>query len=458
MKKIEMTTGSIPKKILQFSLPMIVGSIFQLTYSTIDGIVIGRFIDKSALAAVGAATPIFNILLFLLVGLCNGASILMSELFAQKKPKTLKQNIGTSISAGSILSIILTILIIVFARPILKATGVKTELLTDATNYLIFVSIGLVFSFINNIYTAALRSTGDSLRPLYILALTSVINIGLDFAFVLGFKMGVIGAAIATSISMALSAIICIFYAAYVDDLFKFKLSDFKIVKPQLIETSKYAIASALQQIVLFIGKSIVQISINTLSIDAQAAFTAASKIDDYAITPIQCFGNTAAMFIAQNRGAHKPERCKKGLFTGMILSVIYASIACLVVYFGNNLLVKMFLDSEDNVAEVIEEGAKYYQYMAFFYFFPALTNSVQSYFRGFGKLNIVFYSTTVQIIFRASSSFFLIKSFEITGAALCTGVGWTFMLLFEVPILIYYLRTKKGLNHTSSVDVIKYK
>lgn len=124
--------------------------------------------------------------------------------------------------------------------------------------------------------------------------------------------MGVIGAAIATSISMALSAIICIFYAAYVDDLFKFKLSDFKIVKPQLIETSKYAIASALQQIVLFIGKSIVQISINTLSIDAQAAFTAASKIDDYAITPIQCFGNTAAMFIAQNRGAHKPERCKK--------------------------------------------------------------------------------------------------------------------------------------------------
>lgn len=458
MKKIEMTTGSIPKKILQFSLPMIVGSIFQLTYSTIDGIVIGRFIDKSALAAVGAATPIFNILLFLLVGLCNGASILMSELFAQKKPKTLKQNIGTSISAGSILSIILTILIIVFARPILKATGVKTELLTDATNYLIFVSIGLVFSFINNIYTAALRSTGDSLRPLYILALTSVINIGLDFAFVLGFKMGVIGAAIATSISMALSAIICIFYAAYVDDLFKFKLSDFKIVKPQLIETSKYAIASALQQIVLFIGKSIVQISINTLSIDAQAAFTAASKIDDYAITPIQCFGNTAAMFIAQNRGAHKPERCKKSLFTGMILSVIYASIACLVVYFGNNLLVKMFLDSEDNVAGVIEEGAKYYQYMAFFYFFPALTNSVQSYFRGLGKLNIVFYSTTVQIIFRASSSFFLIKSFEITGAALCTGVGWTFMLLFEVPILIYYLRTKKGLNHTSSVDVIKYK
>ena len=234
MKKIEMTTGSIPKKILQFSLPMIVGSIFQLTYSTIDGIVIGRFIDKSALAAVGAATPIFNILLFLLVGLCNGASILMSELFAQKKPKTLKQNIGTSISAGSILSIILTILIIVFARPILKATGVKTELLTDATNYLIFVSIGLVFSFINNIYTAALRSTGDSLRPLYILALTSVINIGLDFAFVLGFKMGVIGAAIATSISMALSAIICILYAAYVDDLVKFKLSDFKIVKPQL--------------------------------------------------------------------------------------------------------------------------------------------------------------------------------------------------------------------------------
>lgn len=457
MKKIEMTTGSIPKKILQFSLPMIVGSIFQLTYSTIDGIVIGRFIDKSALAAVGAATPIFNILLFLLVGLCNGASILMSELFAQKKPKTLKQNIGTSISAGSILSIILTILIIVFARPILKATGVKTELLTDATNYLIFVSIGLVFSFINNIYTAALRSTGDSLRPLYILALTSVINIGLDFAFVLGFKMGVIGAAIATSISMALSAIICIFYAAYVDDLFKFKLGDFKIVKPQLIETSKYAIASALQQIVLFIGKSIVQISINTLSIDAQAAFTAASKIDDYAITPIQCFGNTAAMFIAQNRGAHKPERCKKGLFTGMILSVIYASIACLVVYFGNNLLVKMFLDSEDNVAGVIEEGAKYYQYMAFFYFFPALTNSVQSYFRGLGKLNIVFYSTTVQIIFRSSSSFFLIKSFEITGAALCTGVGWTFMLLFEVPILIYYLRTKKGLNHTSSVDVIKY-
>lgn len=453
-----MTTGSIPKKIFLFSLPMIIGSIFQLTYATVDGIVIGRFVSKDALAAVGAATPIYNLLVFLLVGLCNGASILMSELYGAKRKKTLKENIGTSISAGVILSLVLTLLCATLSRPLLELTRVKPELLADASSYLTFAALGLVFTFIYNIYCAALRSTGDSVRPLYFLAVSSVFNIGLDLLFVLVADWGVTGAAAATSISQGLAAVICVVYAAKIDSLFRLRLEDLKIVWRQLAETGRYAVASALQQIVLFAGKALVQVSVNALSIDAQAAFTAAGKIDDYFFSPLQCIGNTAAVFIAQNRGAHHKERCKKGLGTGIVMSLVYAAVLGLTLYFVKAPVIRLFLDPADNIDLVVAEGVKYYNFMVFFFIFPALTNSIQSWFRGLGRLSIVFAATTVQIIFRVGSSFFLVGRYGISGAALCTAVGWTAMLLFEVPLLIYYLRTEKGLDRVSEIDVVDTK
>lgn len=456
MKKLEMITGSILKKILAFSLPMILGSVFQLAYSTIDGVVIGRFVGHDALAAVGATTPIYNVLVFLLVGLCNGASILMSELHGAKRFKTLKQNMGTSISAGIILSIVLTLVFTIFSSPILQLTKVKPELLADASAYLTFASLGIAFCFIYNFYSVALRASGDSLRPLYILAASSVINIGLDFLFVGGLGMGVMGAALATVISQAFSAIACIFYAAKVDPLFRFKLGDFKIVGRQLLETSRYAIASALQQIVLFVGKSLVQVNINALSIETQAAYTACGKIDDYVTTPIQCIGNTVAIFIAQNRGAGHQERCKKGLSCGFVMSFIYTVLISIIIYFTRTYLIQLFLNPEDDIIQVVSEGSKYYTYMCFFFMFPALTNSAQSYFRGLGKLFIVFLSTSVQIVIRAAVSFVLIPYFGIQGAALCAACGWTGMILVEFPLLFYYLKTQKGLYDISKVDIVK--
>ena len=435
VRKNDMTKGNIVKSMLIYTIPLIIANVFQLLYSTIDTAIIGNYTDTLSVDSVGAATPIINLVSFLIIGLCNGASILMSEFYGAKNKEMVKKEIGLCVTVFSIFALVVSILIMIVSGPLLIATNVHTELLDGAKTYLIISMIGIIFLTIYTIIFTALRSMGDSLSPLIILIISCLINVGLDFWFVAGAKMGIFGAALATIIAQGATMVTAIIYAVIKNEHFRLKISDFFVQKELFIRTMRYSIASALQQVVLYIGKALVQTQINTLDFNEQAGYTFGTKIDDYALEPSKCIGQAVAVFIAQNRGAKQGKRAKRGYIYGLILQWSMAIFISIIVLTFRQNIVKIFTDNPENQ----KYAAIYLSVMGFIYLMPGTTNGIQSYFRGIGNLLIVFLSTTVQIIFRVSAAFIFIPMYHVRGSAFSTFTGWVFMILFELPILIYF-------------------
>lgn len=435
VRKNDMTKGNIVKSMLIYTIPLIIANVFQLLYSTIDTAIIGQYTDTQCVDSVGAATPIINVVSFLIIGLCNGASILMSEFYGSRNKEMVKREIGLCMTVFSIFAIAASLLIMAISIPLLKATNVHDVLLDGAKTYLIVSMIGIIFLTIYTIIFTALRSMGDSLSPLIILIMSCLINVGLDFWFVAGLQLSIFGAALATIIAQAITMVIAIVYAVIKNDHFRLHISDFRVTKNLFIRTMKYSIASALQQVVLHIGKALVQTQINTLDFNQQAGYTFGTKVDDYALEPSKCIGQAVAVFIAQNRGAKQGKRAKRGYLYGLIMQWSMALVISIFVLVFRYNIVSIFTNDPDNQMYAV----MYLSVMGFIYLMPGTTNGIQSYFRGIGNLLIVFLSTTVQIIFRVSAAFIFIPMYHVRGTAFSTFTGWVFMILFELPILIYF-------------------
>lgn len=453
--KQKMTSGKIFSQLLIFALPLVIGSLFQLTYNLFDYIILGWFSSNPIInqAAVGISNPIMNIFISLFSGLCVGAGIHSSELFGKKDNGSLKKQLSSFLLSFGFVSIVLTILFVLFLNPILTISNVTDiNLKSSAKTYLLIVSIGYVFCFIYNFYASSLRSIGDSVASLLFLFISCVSNIILNIIFVVIFKLEVIGVALSTVLCQFISALSIMIYAkTKYKDIFIFKRKEYIIDFKLLKISSSYAIASALQQVVLFIGKYLVSIQINKFDAITIDAFAASTKIDDFVFSPAQNFAHATAIFIAQNKGAKQHLRAKKGFFVGFLLNLIYGVIIISVILLVKMEVLSLFISNDLNIAEskneVIRHGVIYLNTMCMFYMLPCITNSIQSYFRGIGKLNIVFYSTTVQIIFRVLFVFILIPliSSPLKAVAFASGIGWVFMILFELPILIHYYKTNKN-------------
>jgi len=427
-----MTSGNIPKQLVTFALPMILGNMFQLTYNAVDAIIVGRFVGTNSLAAVGAANPIMNIVIFFIVGICMGTSILMSEYFGEGNIKKLKREISTSMIVGVIFTIIMSIIGFFLAKPILLLIQTPIEIIPDANLYLKTIFCGLIFTFLYNIYSATLRSIGDSKTPILFLIFSSILNAILAFIFVVVLKLGVLGAAIATVVSQAVSSILCIIYVYKKVPILRFSKNEITIDTYLLKNTINYSSVTALQQICLYIGKLLVQGSVNPLGVNSIATFNAVTRIDDFAFTPQQSISSAMTIFIAQNRGGHKNERIKNGFRYGMILEVIYWAIIVLPVYLSSRSIMQLFVP--DSGAQIIHLGVIYLESMALFYILPGLTNGLQGYFRGMGDLKITLISTFVQILTRVIFSYILASRYGIAGIAFSCFAGWIVMLSYEVP------------------------
>lgn len=208
----DMTTGNIPKQIMNFAIPSILGNLFQLTYNAVDSIIVGKYVGENALAALGTANPIMNIIIFFIAGICLGTSVLMSEFYGKKDMESFKQEISTSLIIGMGFTVIISILCILFAKPLLLLLNTPKEILNDSAHYLRIIFSGLVFTFIYNLYAACLKSVGDAKTPLIFLIISSVLNGCLDMVFVGVFHFGITGAAVSTVIAEAVSGILCIIH------------------------------------------------------------------------------------------------------------------------------------------------------------------------------------------------------------------------------------------------------
>ncbi|MEF9939056.1 MAG: MATE family efflux transporter [Clostridium sp.] len=426
----DMTQGNITKHMLVYAVPLMFGNLFQQLYQTVDSIIVGQFNGKEALASIGAAGPIMNILIFLIVGLSMGASILMAEQFGAKNYQTLKEEMSTSVVSGFLLTVVLSILAFFGSELFIQITQTPAEIAPMAAEYLKIISIGLIFTFFYNILSAGLRAIGDSKAPLYVLLFTTVVHIILALLLVGNLRMGVYGAAYATVISQGISAVILLFYIHRKVPYLRLSFSELHINMTLLKKTIDFSSISALQQTMLYVGRLLVQSGINTLGVDAVAAFNAVSIIDSYVLAPGDSLASSITTFTAQNKGGKQYHRIPQGLKTMLLLAEVYTVSIALIVFFNSRSLLGIFLKPEE--LNAISMGMFYILPMSCFYFLSGITNTFQGYFRGIGNLKITLIATVIQIPIRVILTYSLLSRFGIRSVAIGTAIGWTCMSLYE--------------------------
>ena len=438
----DLTAGKITPQLVRFTIPLVLGNLFQLTYNAVDSIIVGRFVGKEALAAVGICNPILTLFILFLNGLCLGASILMGNQFGARDYDKLHRQISTTMISGVIFSVILSVICIIFAHPILNIMRVDPSIMSMTINYLRIIFAGLIFTFMYNCFASTLRALGDSQSPLYFLITSAVINIIGDLFFVLFLNWGSEGCAIATVLSEALSCLLCIIYIQKKVPVLRLGKKWLVFDKSLLGKTISYGWASAMQQATVQLGKLGIQAIVNSMGVAIAAAFAVVNRIDDFAYTPEQNIGHAMTALMAQSKGAGKKDRLKEAFKSGLKIEFIYGVIIFLVCFLLANPLMRLFTNDPD----VIRHGVTYLRLISVMYLLPAATNGIQGYFRGIGDLKITLISSFVNMGVRVVVAAILVFLFSLQIEALPYSylAGWIGMLVAELPLLI---RSYKNLN-----------
>lgn len=437
----DLTTGKIMPILVNFTVPLVLGNLFQLTYNAVDSIIVGHFVGKEALAAVGICNPVSTLMILFLNGLCMGASILMGIQYGAKDYETLHRQISTTLLSGAFFSFFLTLVCVIFAVPILLLLQVDPSIMSMTVQYLRLIFLGLMFTFLYNFFSSTLRALGDSASPLYFLIISAILNIFGDLFFVIVLKAGSNGCAISTVLSEALCCLFCIIYIQKKVPILrlgkKWLVFDARLLK----KTIAYGWASAMQQATVQMGKIAIQALVNTMGVSVAAAFAVVNRIDDFAITPEQNIAHAMTALMAQNKGAGKNDRMREGFRCGMILELVYGAAVMLICLGFARPLMSLFVKDE----EVIGHGVVYLHLIAVMYILPAITNSLQGFFRGIGDLKVTLMSSftnmTVRVI--AAAPMVLLWNFGIEALPYSYLAGWIAMLLVETPLMLRIYRKK---------------
>ena len=437
----DLTTGKIMPILVNFTVPLVLGNLFQLTYNAVDSIIVGHFVGKEALAAVGICNPVSTLMILFLNGLCMGASILMGIQYGAKDYETLHRQISTTLLSGAVFSFFLTLVCVIFAVPILLLLQVDPSIMDMTVQYLRIIFLGLMFTFLYNFFSSTLRALGDSASPLYFLIISAILNIFGDLFFVIVLKAGSNGCAISTVLSEALCCLFCIIYIQKKVPILrlgkKWLVFDARLLK----KTIAYGWASAMQQATVQMGKIAIQALVNTMGVSVAAAFAVFNRIDDFAITPEQNIAHAMTALMAQNKGAGKNDRMREGFRCGMILELVYGAAVMLICLGFARPLMSLFVKDE----EVIGHGVVYLHLIAVMYILPAITNSLQGFFRGIGDLKVTLMSSftnmTVRVI--AAAPMVLLWNFGIEALPYSYLAGWIAMLLVETPLMLRIYRKK---------------
>ena len=437
----DLTTGKIMPILVNFTVPLVLGNLFQLTYNAVDSIIVGHFVGKEALAAVGICNPVSTLMILFLNGLCMGASILMGIQYGAKDYETLHRQISTTLLSGAVFSFFLTLVCVIFAVPILLLLQVDPSIMDMTVQYLRIIFLGLMFTFLYNFFSSTLRALGDSASPLYFLIISAILNIFGDLFFVIVLKAGSNGCAISTVLSEALCCLFCIIYIQKKVPILrlgkKWLVFDARLLK----KTIAYGWASAMQQATVQMGKIAIQALVNTMGVSVAAAFAVVNRIDDFAITPEQNIAHAMTALMAQNKGAGKNDRMREGFRCGMILELVYGAAVMLICLGFARPLMSLFVKDE----EVIGHGVVYLHLIAVMYILPAITNSLQGFFRGIGDLKVTLMSSftnmTVRVI--AAAPMVLLRNFGIEALPYSYLAGWIAMLLVETPLMLRIYRKK---------------
>ena len=392
---VDMTDGRPWEKILLFTFPMLLGNIAQQLYNTVDNVVVGRYVGDNALAAVGSAGPIFNLLLVLFVGISTGATIMVSQYFGAKKREELSKTIGNCIVLTAIASVFIMIVATLLARPLLILLDTPESILDWCTSYLQILFIGIAGLAYYNILCGVLRGLGDSVSALLYLVVASLLNIVLDVLFVAKFDMAVAGVALATVIAQAVSAVLCVLKLMKMKEYFDFKLEYFKLDKEIAWNVIRLGLPSGITQAIMSMAMILVQALTNSFGEQLIAANVIIMRVDGFAMLPNFSFGTAMTTYAGQNVGANKYDRVSKGAKQGTIMAVCTsAAITGTILLFGNHLM-GIFTTT----TSLVELSMRMMRILAAGYIAVAVTQSLSGVMRGAGDTMTPMWISIVQTI-----------------------------------------------------------
>ena len=437
--------GSIAKSIFWFSIPLLIGNLFQQLYNTFDSYVVGNYVGKEALAAVGASSPIINMLIGFFMGLATGAGVIIAQYYGAGDYKRLKKAVHSSAALTLVMSVLLTILGVLGTDPMLHAVGTPIDVFPESSTYLSIYFIGICFALIYNMGSGILRAIGDSKRPLYFLVIACIINIILDFLFVKYLKWGVAGAGYATLIAQAISAIMIIYVLMKSEEAHQLIIKDIRFDVPILKKIIMVGLPTGLQQSIVSLSNLVVQSYVNGFGSSVVAGYSASIRIDGFVNLPLQSFNMAITTFVGQNIGAKQFDRVKKGTKIAMAMTfAVIAFISVILFLYG-----KSFIAVFNSEPSVVEAGRTMQLAFVPFYIVLPIVQFYNGVLRGAGKSSVPMYIMVFNFVILRQ--IYLILITKITSSVYYVFMGWPVTWVTCAIMFIIYYHKVNWLNENNA-------
>lgn len=438
----DMTQGSPMKLILNFSIPLLFGYLFQQLYSMVDTVIVGRYLGVQDLAAVGATGSINFLIIGFCMGVCSGFAIPIAHKFGAGDYSGLRRFVANSAWLSAAFSIVMTVLTVLLCRNILGWMKTPENLIDSAYSYIVVIFIGIPITYLYNLLAGIIRSLGDSKTPVIFLTLAAVLNVILDIVFIVNLGTGVAGAAWATVISQGVSGILCLLYMIKKFEILHITGEEWKPDTHLMGILCNMGVPMGLQYSITAIGSVVLQAAINTLGDGAVAAVTAASKIAMFIVCPFDAMGATMATYGGQNVGANRLERLGKGLKACTILGAAYSAVSVGLIWLFDKQMAMLFLKAEDATTAILGDIHTFLMINACFYFPLALVNIIRFLIQGMGFSKFAILAGVFEMVARAATAFGLVPLLGYIGVCLGNPMAWILADVFLIPAYFYCMRT----------------
>ena len=441
MKK-NLTEGSVTGSMLLFAVPMILGNLLQQCYNLADAWIVGRYIGGEALAAVGSSFTLMTFLTSILIGLCMGSGAFFSICFGKKDEKSMKEGFVSSFLLIGIITLILNVAVFLLRDEIKTLLSVPDEVWDEMHAYLSVIFLGIAATFLYNYFASLLRAVGNSTVPLIFLAVSAVLNIALDFYFILVLKKGVAGAAVATVIAQYVSAVGLALYTWIGFPSLRIGKEHLRVRARHIREITSFSLLTCVQQSVMNLGILMIQGLVNSFGTAVMTAFAAAVKIDAFAYMPVQDFGNAFSTFIAQNYGAGRSDRIRKGVKSAVLTAAIFSIFVSAVVFLFARPLLGIFIDAGETT--VLDIGVRYLRIEGAFYVGIGLLFLLYGLFRAMARPGMSVVLTVISLGTRVLLAYTLAPIFGVTAIWWAIPIGWA---LADITGFAYYSLKKHSLT-----------
>lgn len=443
----DMTAGSPVRLIIGFAIPMFLGMLFQQFYSMVDTIIVGQYLGVNPLAGVGSTSSLNFMVIGFCMGVCNGFAIPVAQMFGAREESRLRCFVTNSAWLAVCFSVVMTVLVAAVCRPVLRLMDTPEEIFEYAYVYILIIFLGIPCTFLYNLLAAIIRSLGDSRTPVVFLALSSVVNIALDFLSILVLHMGVEGPALATVISQGVSGGICLLYMRRKYPILRASREEWKPDRRYMKRLCFMGIPMGLQYSVTAIGSLVLQTAVNGMGAAVVAGVTAAQKINAFIASPIEALGQTMAPYAGQNMGAGRIDRIGKGLRQAS-LAGFAASVCCFALaYLTGEHLVLLFMDAKE--AEIIAYAYRFLLCCTGAYCLLTLVNTVRFTIQGMGFSVFAICSGVMEMIARILAAVVIAGRIGFTGICLAHPMAWIFADAFLIPAF-FYCRRKVAKQQTA--------